>query len=39
MFADLHAEHGVDLRLGAGMREIVGSGGRVASVTLDDGTS
>ncbi|MHA6618002.1 NAD(P)/FAD-dependent oxidoreductase [Pseudonocardia sp. DLS-67] len=39
VFADLHAEHGVDLRLGTGVREIVGSGGRVASVTLDDGTS
>ena len=39
VFADLHAEHGVDLRLGTGVREIVGSGGRVASVTLDDGSS
>jgi 3-phenylpropionate/trans-cinnamate dioxygenase ferredoxin reductase component len=39
VFADLHAEHGVDLRLGTGIREIVGTGGRVASVTLDDGTS
>jgi 3-phenylpropionate/trans-cinnamate dioxygenase ferredoxin reductase component len=39
VFADLHAEHGVDLRLGAGVREVVGSGGRVGSVTLDDGTS
>jgi 3-phenylpropionate/trans-cinnamate dioxygenase ferredoxin reductase subunit len=39
IFADLHADRGVDLRLGAGVREIVGTGGRVASVTLDDGTS
>jgi 3-phenylpropionate/trans-cinnamate dioxygenase ferredoxin reductase subunit len=39
VFADLHAEHGVDLRLGTGVREITGTGGRVASVTLDDGTS
>jgi 3-phenylpropionate/trans-cinnamate dioxygenase ferredoxin reductase component len=39
VFADLHADHGVDLRLGTGIREIVGTGGRVASVTLDDGTS
>jgi 3-phenylpropionate/trans-cinnamate dioxygenase ferredoxin reductase subunit len=39
VFADLHADHGVDLRLGTGIREIVGTDGRVASVTLDDGTS
>jgi 3-phenylpropionate/trans-cinnamate dioxygenase ferredoxin reductase component len=39
VFADLHADHGVDLRLGTGVLEIVGTGGRVASVTLDDGTS
>jgi 3-phenylpropionate/trans-cinnamate dioxygenase ferredoxin reductase component len=39
VFADLHAEHGVDLRLGTGIREIVGTDGRVASVTLEDGTS
>jgi 3-phenylpropionate/trans-cinnamate dioxygenase ferredoxin reductase subunit len=39
VFADLHADHGVALRLGTGVREIVGTGGRVASVTLDDGTS
>jgi 3-phenylpropionate/trans-cinnamate dioxygenase ferredoxin reductase component len=39
VFADLHAEHGVDLRLGTSVQEIVGSGGRVASVTLADGTS
>jgi 3-phenylpropionate/trans-cinnamate dioxygenase ferredoxin reductase subunit len=39
VFADLHAAHGVDLRMSTGVREITGSGGRVASVTLDDGTS
>jgi 3-phenylpropionate/trans-cinnamate dioxygenase ferredoxin reductase subunit len=39
VFADLHAEHGVDLRLSTGVREITGSGGRVASVTLDEGRS
>ncbi|MFC5997060.1 NAD(P)/FAD-dependent oxidoreductase [Pseudonocardia hispaniensis] len=39
VFADLHAAHGVDLRLGTGIREITGSGGRVASVLLDDDTS
>jgi 3-phenylpropionate/trans-cinnamate dioxygenase ferredoxin reductase component len=39
VFADLHVEHGVDLRLRAGVREITGDGGRVASVTLDDGQS
>jgi 3-phenylpropionate/trans-cinnamate dioxygenase ferredoxin reductase subunit len=39
VFAVLHAEHGVDLRLGTGIREIVGLGGRIDSVTLDDGSS
>jgi 3-phenylpropionate/trans-cinnamate dioxygenase ferredoxin reductase component len=39
VFAGLHAEHGVDLRFGTGVREIVGSAGRVASVMLEDGTS
>lgn len=39
VFADLHAAHGVNLRLGTGVRAIVGAGGHVASVTLDDGTS
>jgi 3-phenylpropionate/trans-cinnamate dioxygenase ferredoxin reductase component len=38
-FADLHAAHEVDLRLGTGVLQIVGEGGRVASVTLDDGSS
>jgi 3-phenylpropionate/trans-cinnamate dioxygenase ferredoxin reductase subunit len=39
VFADLHAAHGVDLRFGTGVREIVGREGRVASVLLDDGSS
>ena len=34
-FADLHREHGVDLRLGAGVAGLVG-GGRVESVQLTD---
>jgi 3-phenylpropionate/trans-cinnamate dioxygenase ferredoxin reductase component len=38
VFADLHREHGVDLRLGAGVREIRGDGGRVTAVVLADGT-
>lgn len=37
VFADMHVEKGVDLRLGAGVREFRGSG-RVESVVLDDGT-
>jgi 3-phenylpropionate/trans-cinnamate dioxygenase ferredoxin reductase subunit len=38
VFADLHREHGVDLRLGTGVREVrVGAGGPTA-VVLDDGT-
>ena len=43
VFADLHIEHGVDLRLSSGVREIVaregGAPGQVASVVLSDGTS
>jgi len=39
VFADLHTSHGVELRLGTGVREIVGRDGRVASVTLEDGSS
>jgi 3-phenylpropionate/trans-cinnamate dioxygenase ferredoxin reductase subunit len=42
VFADLHAEHGVDLHLGTGIREITGRDGHVAAVVLsgdgDDGT-
>jgi 3-phenylpropionate/trans-cinnamate dioxygenase ferredoxin reductase subunit len=36
-FADLHRAHGVDLRLGTGVREIVGDGGRVSAVALSSG--
>ena len=40
VFADLHRERGVDLRLGApAVREIRGDGGRVAAVVLADGTA
>lgn len=38
IFADLHRAHGVDLRLGTGVRELRGTGGRVSAVVLDDGT-
>ncbi|HEX6335613.1 MAG TPA: FAD-dependent oxidoreductase [Jiangellaceae bacterium] len=37
VFADLHREHGVDLRLGTGVREIVGDNGRVVAVVTSDG--
>jgi NADPH-dependent 2,4-dienoyl-CoA reductase/sulfur reductase-like enzyme len=37
-FADLHREHGVDLRLGAGVTGLAGDG-RVESVQLTDGSS
>jgi 3-phenylpropionate/trans-cinnamate dioxygenase ferredoxin reductase subunit len=37
VFADLHRKHGVDLRLGSGVRELRGSGGRVAGVVTDSG--
>jgi 3-phenylpropionate/trans-cinnamate dioxygenase ferredoxin reductase component len=38
VFADLHRDHGVDLRLGASAAEITGSGGRVSGVRLGDGS-
>ena len=38
MFASLHRDKGVDLRLGVGVQEIRGEGGRVAAVVLGDGT-
>jgi 3-phenylpropionate/trans-cinnamate dioxygenase ferredoxin reductase component len=38
VFADLHREKGVDLRLGTGVRELVGQDGKVTGVRLDDGT-
>lgn len=37
VFADLHAEHGVTLRLGVGVEAVVGSG-RVEGVALSDGS-
>jgi 3-phenylpropionate/trans-cinnamate dioxygenase ferredoxin reductase subunit len=37
VFADLHRAHGVDLRLGTGVREIVGDGGRLSGVALSSG--
>ena len=38
VFADLHREHGVDLRLGAHVTEIAGNDGKAAGVLLADGT-
>ncbi|MFW6205068.1 MAG: NAD(P)/FAD-dependent oxidoreductase [Actinomycetota bacterium] len=38
VFADLHRERGVDLRLGSGVRQIVGDDDRVVAVVTDDGT-
>ncbi|GAB2798016.1 FAD-dependent oxidoreductase [Streptomyces chlorus] len=38
VFADLHREHGVDLRLTAQVTEIIGENGTVAGVRLADGT-
>ena len=38
VFADLHREHGVDLRLGAQVAEIVVEDGRATGVRLADGT-
>ena len=37
VFADLHREHGVDLRLGSGVAEIRGAGGRVSGVVTSAG--
>ena len=39
MFADLHREHGVDLRLGTGVSAFVGDGGSVTGVTTDAGVT
>jgi 3-phenylpropionate/trans-cinnamate dioxygenase ferredoxin reductase subunit len=39
VYAELHRSQGVDLRFGAGVREITGDGGRVSGVTLNDGTT
>jgi 3-phenylpropionate/trans-cinnamate dioxygenase ferredoxin reductase component len=38
IFADLHGEHGVDLRCGVQVAEITGTGGRVSGVLLADGS-
>jgi len=38
VFADLHRDHGVDLRLGAGVAEITGADGRASGVRLSDGS-
>jgi 3-phenylpropionate/trans-cinnamate dioxygenase ferredoxin reductase subunit len=38
VFADLHREHGVELRFQARVEEIMGDGGRVTAVLLSDGT-
>ena len=38
VFADLHRDHGVDLRFGAQVAEITGTGGRADGVRLADGT-
>jgi 3-phenylpropionate/trans-cinnamate dioxygenase ferredoxin reductase component len=38
VFADLHREHGVDLRLGVQAAEITGSGGKATGARLADGT-
>jgi NADPH-dependent 2,4-dienoyl-CoA reductase/sulfur reductase-like enzyme len=37
IYRDLHAAHGVDFRFGAGVKQILGSGGSVSGVVLDDG--
>jgi len=37
MFADLHREHGVDLRLSTRVRELIGSGDHVTGVVTDEG--
>jgi 3-phenylpropionate/trans-cinnamate dioxygenase ferredoxin reductase component len=39
VFADLHREHGVELRLGARLDEIAVADGRAAGVRLDDGST
>ncbi|MFD8786489.1 NAD(P)/FAD-dependent oxidoreductase [Kitasatospora sp. NPDC059599] len=39
VFADLHREHGVDLRFGVQVTELTGDGGTVTGVVLADGTT
>jgi 3-phenylpropionate/trans-cinnamate dioxygenase ferredoxin reductase subunit len=38
-YRELHAGHGVDVRLGAAVTEIVSKGGRVTAVRCDDGST
>jgi 3-phenylpropionate/trans-cinnamate dioxygenase ferredoxin reductase component len=38
VFAQLHRDHGVDMRFGVGVAEITGGAGRAAAVRLADGT-
>ena len=38
VFADLHRDHGVDLRFGVQVAEFTGSGGRADGVRLADGS-
>ena len=38
IFADLHRDHGVDLRLGTGVAELLGADGAVTGVRLTDGS-
>ena len=38
VLADVHRDHGVDLRLGVGVSSIDGDAGRVTGVTLSDGS-
>jgi 3-phenylpropionate/trans-cinnamate dioxygenase ferredoxin reductase component len=37
VFADLHRDHGVDLRFGVSVAEIIGAGGRAGGARLTDG--
>jgi 3-phenylpropionate/trans-cinnamate dioxygenase ferredoxin reductase subunit len=39
VFANLHRQHGVDLRLGATVQEITTAGGRATGLTLGDGST
>ncbi|MFF8770427.1 NAD(P)/FAD-dependent oxidoreductase [Kitasatospora sp. NPDC015120] len=39
VFADLHRDHGVELRFGARVAELTGTDGRVSGVRLADGTT
>lgn len=39
LYADIHREHGVDLRLGVTATRLVGEGGRVTGIELSDGSS